>query len=123
MKFLKALSLLVCLFVASGAFAQATTTTFAANTYVANSITQMKSLLQKGGCKDALSDSQVLKLEKIYAAKEPRWNKIIASGLDKGDMAKEMAKLDAEYADQIEKVLSHEQKQAVRKLTASRIGQ
>ena len=56
MKFLKALSLLVCLFVASGAFAQATTTTFAANTYVANSITQMKSLLQKGGCKDALSD-------------------------------------------------------------------
>ncbi|MBK7221735.1 MAG: hypothetical protein IPH94_10530 [Saprospiraceae bacterium] len=64
-----------------------------------------------------------MKLEKIYAAKEPRWNKIIASGLDKGDMAKEMAKLDAEYADQIEKVLSHEQKQAVRKLTSTRIGQ
>lgn len=123
MRFLKAFSLLVCLFLSCGVFAQVTNSTLSSKSYVSNSITQMKSLLQKGGCKDALSDSQVLKLEKIYAAKEPRWTKILASGLDKGEMAKEMAKLDAEYADQIEKVLSHEQKQAVRKMTASRIGQ
>ena len=85
MKFLKALSLLVCLFVASGAFAQATTTTFAANTYVANSITQMKSLLQKGGCKDALSDSQVLKLEKKFTRpKNPDGIKSLHQVLTKG---------------------------------------
>lgn len=123
MRFLKAFSLLVCLFLSSAVFSQVANTTFAGNGYVKNSISQLKNVLLKGGSKDALSDSQVLKLEKIYAAKEPKWNKILASGLEKGDMAKEIAKLDAEYADQIEQVLSHEQKQAVRKMSSTRIGQ
>mgnify|MGYP000891954536 FL=1 len=126
MKFFKALSLIACFFLISQVNAQTGTSTtgtsaYADNAYVSNSISNIKSMLVKSGCKDALSDGQIVKLEKVFAAKEPRWNKVITSGLDKGDMAVEMAKLDAEYQDQIEKILSNEQKQAYRKMTSSRI--
>ncbi len=120
MKFLKAFSLVACLFFVSQGFAQTSTSQYT-SAYVTNSISNIKSLLVKAGCKDALSDSQILKLQKVFAAKEPKWNKVTASGMDKGDMAVEMAKLDAEYQDQIEKILSSEQKQAFRKMTSSKI--
>lgn len=121
MKLVKAFGLLVFLFIAAQGSAQDVSSVYSGNSYITNNISNIKSMLVKGGCKDALSDSQVLKLEKIYAAKEPKWNKLVNSGLAKGDMAQEMAKLDAEYADQIEKVLSHEQKQAFRKMSSGKI--
>lgn len=71
---------------------------------------------------DRLSDAQVLKLEKILAAKEVKFNKIDKTGF-KSDIANELSKLDREFAPQIEAVLNKNQIAAYRTIVLQPITQ
>lgn len=86
------------------------------NSYIKNSIKQLSGALSRAGV-EALSEAQVLKLEKVFSTKEVKWNTITKSGKDKYDMSQDMVSLDKEYAPMIEEILSKDQKVAFRKAT------
>ena len=90
------------------------------NSYIKNNIKQLSGTLSRAGA-EALSETQVLKLEKVFSMKEVKWNTITKSGKDKFDMSQDMANLDKEYAPMIEELLSKEQKLAFRKATNNTI--
>jgi hypothetical protein len=88
---------------------------YAGNNFIKNSIKQLSGNFSRAGA-EALTEAQVLKLEKVFALKEPKWNVIIRSGKDKGDMNVDMTALDKEFAPMVEEILSKEQKMAFRKI-------
>ncbi|MBK8698824.1 MAG: hypothetical protein IPN29_04510 [Saprospiraceae bacterium] len=118
MKVIKAFCLVLFAFFA---FEMSGQSIYADNAYVKNSISNLKTQLEKGGSKETLSEAQMVKLEKVFALKQPKFNKIISSGLEKGDMSKEMSKLDAEFAAQIEAVLSSDQKMAFKSQSTAKL--
>lgn len=90
------------------------------NSYIKNNIKQLSGTLTRAGA-EALTEAQVMKLEKVFSMKEVKWNSITKSGKDKFDMSQDMASLDKEYAPMIEEILTKEQKLAFRKTTSNTI--
>lgn len=112
MKLLKLFSLLLFLFSISTVFGQ---TVKASNTYVQNNINLLNSQLTRNDKQQLkLSDAQALKLEKVFAEKETKFNKIITKYKEKGELGEAFAELDKEYNSKIESVLNNEQKEAYR---------
>lgn len=114
MKLLKTICLLLFVFSVNSIFGQAS---ISDNDYVKGSISQLKTQFTKVGSSATLSDAQVLKLEKIFAEKEVKFNSITSKYRDKGDLGAAFAELDKEYLPQVESVLNFEQKTALRKAT------
>lgn len=112
MKLLKTLSLLLFIFCVNLLNGQSS---LAYNDFVQGSFSQLKMNFQKVGYEANLSDAQILKLEKIFAEKGEKFQKITQKYTDKGDLGEAFAKLDKEYNSKIETVLDAEQKAAFKK--------
>jgi hypothetical protein len=82
------------------------------NSYIKNNITLINSNLKRAKTSE-LTEEQVTKMEKILAQKEIKWNLITSQKLPKDEMAKEMAKIEKEYAPQVEAILTNDQKLAI----------
>jgi hypothetical protein len=106
MKIFKIFSILLFVLICNALVAQAN------HSYVKSSIERLNTLFDHKKV-EKLSDAQVLKLEKILAVKEVKFNKINKSGF-KSDIANEMSKLDREFASQIEAILNKNQISAYR---------
>ncbi len=111
MKVIKFAFLLLFAFLCNQGFTQSI---YAGNSFIKNSIKQLSGSFSRAGA-EPLTEAQTLKLEKVFSMKEPKWNVIVATGKDKGDMSKEMAALDKEFAPMVEEILSKDQKMAFRK--------
>jgi hypothetical protein len=118
MKYSKNIFLLVFTFFAVQLFSQ---NAYSDNAFIQNSIKNLSTIISRGGSNEVFSEAQKLKLEKIFAQKETKWNAIISSKKDKGDMAEDIKALDKEFAPRIEDLLSKEQKIAFRKISSAKI--
>ncbi len=117
MKIIKFIFLLLFAFLCFNGYSQST---YAGNNFIKNSIKQLSANFSRSGV-EPLTEAQVLKLEKVFSLKEPKWNVVIRSGKDKGDMNVDMTALDKEFAPKVEEILSKEQKAAFRKVSNPKI--